>query len=159
MGDVGVRCPYCRADDDRVVDSRPAEDGYAIRRRRLCKRCGRRYTTYERVERFPLRVLKKDGRREDYSREKIQNGIIKACSKLPVSDEQIQQVVDNVEKRVLSYEVGEVPTSLIGRWVMEELKRLHEVAYIRFASVYKRFMEAADFVKAAQQVEERSPED
>ena len=148
-----MRCPYCRADDDRVVDSRPAEGGCAIRRRRVCKSCGKRYTTYERVERFPTRVLKKDGVREPYKRSKVLDGVLKACNKLPISNEEIEALVDRVEQKVFSYEQGEVPTWQVGEWVTEELKGLHQVAYIRFASVYRAFSEAADFVRAAKQVD------
>lgn len=149
-----MRCPFCGDDNDRVIDSRPAEDGNAIRRRRECQSCARRYTTYERVERFPVRVVKKDGRREDYSREKLMGGILKACHKLPIASDELELAISRVEQKVFDYEVDEVPSRLIGEWVMNELRRLHKVAYIRFASVYREFRDAGDFVRAVRETEE-----
>jgi len=154
-GGVALRCPFCGDDNDRVIDSRPAEDGTAIRRRRECQSCLRRYTTYERVERFPVRVIKKDGRREDYCRDKLISGIFKACHKLPIPSERIELAISRIEQKVFDYEVDEVPSRLIGEWVMEELKRLHKVAYIRFASVYREFRDADDFVRAVEETKGR----
>jgi len=152
-GGFGLRCPFCGQDDDRVIDSRPAEDGNAIRRRRECQACGRRYTTYERVERFPVRVVKKDGRRENYSRDKLLTGILKACHKLPIESERIETALSRIERKIFDYESDEVPTHLIGEWVMQELRKLHKVAYIRFASVYREFRGVDDFVRAVQETE------
>ena len=150
-----MRCPFCGQDRDRVIDSRPAEDGNAIRRRRECQACFRRYTTYERVERFPVRVVKKDGRREDYMRDKLLNGILKACHKLPIPSDRVELAVSRVEQKIFDYEADEVPSTLIGEWVMEELRRLHKVAYIRFASVYREFRDVSDFVRAAKETQGR----
>lgn len=150
-----MRCPFCKEDDDRVLDSRNAEDGFVIRRRRECNSCGRRYTTYERVERFPLRVIKKDGRREQYQRSKLILGFERACHKLPIPSERIQEAVEDIERRLFDNYDVEVSSSVIGEMVMSSLKKLDNVAYIRFASVYREFRRVEDFVREAKMVAER----
>ena len=141
-----MRCPYCSNPDTRVIDSRPAEDGNSIRRRRSCDVCGKRFTTYEKVETIPLIIIKKDNNREQYNRGKIENGILRACYKRPVSADAIQQAVNHVETRLFSLEEKEVPSSRIGEIVMDELKTLDEVAYVRFASVYTEFKDVNTFM-------------
>lgn len=140
-----MKCPFCSCDSSRVVDSRPAED--SIRRRRQCERCGRRFTTYEKLETFPLMVIKKDDKREPYDRSKIEAGILRACHKRPVSMEQINQLIDSVENEIFSMDEKEISSSLIGELVMERLKELEEVAYVRFASVYREFKDVSTFVQ------------
>ena len=136
-----MKCPYCNHPDTRVIDSRPAEDGNSIRRRRSCDVCGKRFTTYEKVETIPLIIIKKDNNREQYNRKKIENGVLRACYKRPVSAEDIQRSIDSIETKIFSLEAKEIPSSRIGEIVMEELKGLDEVAYVRFASVYREFNE------------------
>ncbi len=142
-----MRCPFCQADDDKVVDTRPSEDCRAIRRRRECLKCNKRFTTHERVEDVPLRVIKKSGEREAYSRENILKGVIRALEKRPVSMEQIDQMIDNIERDVLERNEREVTTSEIGALVMNNLRELDAVAYVRFASVYREFKAVDEFVK------------
>lgn len=141
-----MKCPYCSQLDTRVIDSRPAEDGSSIRRRRSCDSCGKRFTTYEKVETIPLIIIKKDNNREQYNRGKIENGILRACYKRPVSAEDIQRTIERVETKIFSMEVKEVSSSSIGEIVMEELKDLDEVAYVRFASVYREFKDVNTFL-------------
>lgn len=141
-----MKCPYCSHPDTRVIDSRPAEDGNSIRRRRSCDVCGKRFTTYEKVETIPLIIIKKDNNREQYHREKIENGILQACYKRPVSAADIQHAIDRVETKLFSLEEKEIPSSRIGEIVMEELKNLDEVAYVRFASVYREFKDVNTFM-------------
>ena len=141
-----MKCPFCGEDGTRVIDSRPADDNSAIRRRRLCEACGRRFTTYEKIETIPLIIIKKDNNREQYSRQKIENGIIRACYKRPVPTEKIQQAVNNIETKVFSLEAKEIPSSVVGELVMDELKDLDEVAYVRFASVYREFKDVNTFM-------------
>ena len=141
-----MRCPFCRVDNDRVVDSRTGEDGATIRRRRECLACKRRFTTYERIEENPLRVIKKDGRRVPYEREKIRRGVEKACWNLPVSADQIDQVVSAVETDAFDKFEREVPSSFLGELIMRELRKLNQVAYIRFASVYREFKDISEFM-------------
>ncbi len=141
-----MKCPYCNQLDTRVIDSRPAEDGNSIRRRRSCDSCGKRFTTYEKVETIPLIIIKKDNNREQYNRGKIENGILRACYKRPVSAADIQQVIEKIETKIFSMEVKEVSSSSIGEIVMEELKELDEVAYVRFASVYREFKDVNTFL-------------
>lgn len=142
-----MRCPFCDQDSDKVVDTRPVDDGLAIRRRRECgnPNCGRRFTTYERIEQSPLKVVKKDGSRQPYERHKLRAGVEKACSGLPVAADAIDRVVSSVEHALFTGYDREVASRAIGQLVMEELKRLNEVAYVRFASVYRKFQEAGDF--------------
>ena len=142
-----MRCPYCRTDNDRVVDSRSAADGFTIRRRRQCLGCGRRFTTKERVEETPLRVVKKDGTRVAFDRQKILTGLYKACEKRPVSKEQIEEVVDRVERQCGEAFDREAPTKMIGNLVMRNLEELDQVAYVRFASVYRRFEDIDAFME------------
>ena len=141
-----MRCPFCNQDNTRVVDSRPVEDTNSIRRRRLCDVCGRRFTTYEKVETIPLTVIKKDNTREQYDRRKVENGVVRACYKRPVATADIQKVVDRIETKVFSMEEKEIPSSAIGEAVMDELKILDEVAYVRFASVYREFKDVSTFM-------------
>ena len=139
-------CPHCSADNDRVLDSRSCEDGRAIRRRRLCNQCRKRFTTYERVEHYAMQVIKKDGIREPFQREKIEHGVERACWKRPVSGEQIRRLASQVEADIqLDYDT-EIPSTVIGRMVMQRLADIDQVAYVRFASVYREFKDVEDFV-------------
>ena len=141
-----MKCPYCSNPDTRVIDSRPAEDGNSIRRRRSCDACGKRFTTYEKVETIPLIIIKKDNNREQYDRGKIERGILRACYKRPVSAVEIQKVIDLVETKVFSLEAKEIESSVVGEIVMDVLKDLDEVAYVRFASVYREFTDVNTFM-------------
>src|SRR5262245_16104358 len=142
-----MKCPFCKVDDDRVVDSRASSDGFAIRRRRECTSCNRRYTTYERIEESPLRVVKKDDRREPFDRRKILSGLLKACEKRPVSLEALEQITETIEGKVLETFEREVPSTYIGQLVMSELRKLDQVAYVRFASVYREFKDIHEFME------------
>lgn len=141
-----MKCPFCAFDDSRVVDSRPTEDGNMIRRRRECSQCNKRFTTYERVENIPLIVVKKGGQRTSFDKNKIFNGMIKACEKRPVPIDNIKNLVDALERNLYQSEMKEVPSSYIGEQVMAALKTLDEVAYVRFASVYRQFKDVASFM-------------
>ena len=141
-----MKCPYCNHPDTRVIDSRPAEDGSAIRRRRSCDECGKRFTTYEKVETIPLIIIKKDNNREQYNRSKIERGIIRACYKRPVSAEAIQKTVERIEIKIFNLEAKEVSSTDVGEIVTDELKELDEVAYVRFASVYREFKDVNTFM-------------
>ena len=141
-----MKCPYCNEDDTKVIDSRPADDNSSIRRRRQCEHCGKRFTTYEKLETMPLMVIKKDNSREAFDRSKIEAGILHSCHKRPVSTQQINAVVDEIENQVFNREEKEVETSIIGEMVMEKLQELDEVAYVRFASVYREFKDVNTFV-------------
>ena len=141
-----MRCPYCNSDNDKVVDSRSAEEGFSIRRRRECIRCERRFTTYERFEQTALQVVKKDGSRAPFDRRKVLAGILKACEKRPVSTQAIEMIVVRIEQEVGRRFDREVPAAAIGELVMKELKRLDPVAFVRFASVYREFKDVGDFV-------------
>ena len=141
-----MRCPKCGGQDDKVIDSRASREGATIRRRRQCLACGFRFTTYEEVERAGLVVLKRDGRREEFSNEKLLSGIRKACQKRPISPKVIEDLVDEIVNEVIDKYEREVPGEVIGKLVMDGLRRIDEVAYVRFASVYRRFQEATDFV-------------
>ena len=141
-----MKCPYCSHPDTRVIDSRPAEDGNSIRRRRSCDVCGKRFTTYEKVETIPLTIIKKDNTIEQYERRKIENGVLRACYKRPVATSDIQKTIDRIETKIFSLEEKEVPSNVIGEIVMEELKGLDEVAYVRFASVYREFKDVNTFM-------------
>ena len=141
-----MKCPYCNHPDTRVIDSRPAEDGSAIRRRRSCDECGKRFTTYEKVETIPLIIIKKDNNREQYNRSKIERGIIRACYKRPVSAEAILKAVERIEIKIFNLEAKEVSSTDVGEIVMDELKELDEVAYVRFASVYREFKDVNTFM-------------
>jgi transcriptional repressor NrdR len=142
-----MRCPYCQIDHDRVIDSRASEDGMAIRRRRECLSCHRRYTTFERVEEVSIKVIKKDGNRVPFDRSKIKVGLEKACWKRPISDDQIEAAVSAVEREIYDRYENEVETRDVGELAMKELGKLDQVAYVRFASVYREFKDARDFVE------------
>ena len=141
-----MKCPYCCYLQSRVVDSRQSEDGSSIRRRRECESCGRRFTTYEKVETIPLIVIKKDNNREQYQRSKLEKGILSACYKRPVPADEIQKTIDEVELEVFNREEKELPSSVIGEIVMEKLEKLDPVAYVRFASVYREFKDVNTFM-------------
>jgi transcriptional repressor NrdR len=141
-----MKCPYCGSDDTRVIDSRPADDNYSIRRRRICDQCNKRFTTYEKVETIPLIIIKKDNNREQYDRAKIESGVLRACHKRPVSAAQITQLVDEVENEISQLEDKEIPSQVIGEIVMRKLKDLDAVAYVRFASVYREFKDVDSFM-------------
>ena len=141
-----MKCPYCGEENTKVIDSRPAEENNAIRRRRQCEKCNKRFTTYEKVETIPLIVIKKDDIREQYDRGKIEAGILRSCHKRPVSYEQIMSVVEDVENAIFNTEQKEVSSTLIGELVMERLKKLDQVAYVRFASVYREFKDVSTFM-------------
>lgn len=141
-----MRCPYCGHLEDRVVDSREAQDGQVTRRRRECLGCARRFTTYERIEDVLPQVVKKDGRREPFDRAKIVDGVATACQKRPVSAEQIEALVSSVERQVQELGEREIRTSAIGEAVMQQLRKLDEVAYVRFASVYRAFRDVGEFM-------------
>ncbi len=142
-----MKCPYCGSFRHKVLDSRVTKDGLVIRRRRECEDCKRRFTTYEYVEKTPIYVIKSDGRREPFQREKIKAGIEIACKKRPVSIEKIDEIVAKIEEKIYSLGEKEIQTKFIGEFVMEELYKLDEVAYVRFASVYKRFKDTEEFMK------------
>ena len=141
-----MKCPYCGEENTKVIDSRPAEENNAIRRRRQCLKCKKRFTTYEKVENIPLIVIKKDDIREPYDRGKIEAGIVRSCHKRPVSYEQIVSAVDDVENKIFNMEKKEISSRVIGEIVMERLKELDQVAYVRFASVYREFKDVNTFM-------------
>ena len=142
-----MKCPYCNAQDTKVIDSRPADDNSSIRRRRQCEKCGKRFTTYEKLETMPLMVIKKDRSRETYDRSKIESGIIHSCHKRPVSTQQINAMIDEIDNQIFNMEEKEVETTVIGELVMRKLKQLDEVAYVRFASVYREFKDVNTFME------------
>jgi transcriptional repressor NrdR len=144
-----MRCPYCHQNDDRVVNSRSSADGTTVKRRRECNQCGRRYTTYERIEQSVLRVVKKDGSREDFSRAKIRSGLMKACYKRPIPTEDVDQMVAEIERELNQQYEKEVPSDAVGELLMEKLRSTDDVAYIRFASVYREFKDVTQFVEEA----------
>jgi len=141
-----MKCPFCGLDNTRVIDSRPADDNTSIRRRRQCDECGKRFTTYEKVEIVPLTVIKKDRTREPYHRDKIMAGIMRACHKRPVSVEQMEDIVNKIENDIYNLGYKEVESNVIGEIVMERLKKLEQVAYVRFASVYREFKDVNTFM-------------
>ncbi len=142
-----VKCPFCNAADTKVIDSRPADDNSSIRRRRQCESCGKRFTTYEKLETMPLMVIKKDNSREAYDRAKIEAGVIHSCHKRPVSTQQINSMIDEIETEIFNREEKEIETSAIGELVMKKLQLLDEVAYVRFASVYREFKDVNTFME------------
>jgi transcriptional repressor NrdR len=152
-----VRCPYCGAGDDRVVDSRESREGAVIRRRRECNACSRRFTSYETVEEIPVLVVKKDGRREPFDRQKLLRGLMKACEKRPVPTTELERVCDEVDSILHAREPREMTTVEVGAKVMEKLKDLDQVAYVRFASVYRRFEDLGDFVDELKALLARAP--
>ena len=141
-----MRCPFCGDDNTRVIDSRPADENQAIRRRRRCDECGKRFTTYEKVETIPLIVIKKDKNRETYDRAKIESGVVRSCHKRPVSAVQIENCIDEIENKIFNLEVKEIESKQIGEIVMDQLKDLDQVAYVRFASVYREFKDVNTFM-------------
>jgi transcriptional repressor NrdR len=155
-----MRCPYCKSSDTRVLDSRATEESDAIRRRRECAICGRRFTTYERIEEVPLWVIKKDGRRELFEREKLLRGVMKSCEKRPATLTTISALVDDIERILKDASSPEVPSMEIGRLVMEHLRTVDKVAYIRFASVYREFKDAGEILTCLEElgVKEAPPE-
>lgn len=140
-----MRCPFCDNIDTKVIDSRPTEEGHAIRRRRECEKCGKRFTTYEKVEEITLMVIKKDGSREAFDRNKIMNGIIRACEKRPVPMAEVEKIVSDIERGLNNMMEKEMESAIIGEFVMEHLKEIDDVAYVRFASVYRQFTDAESF--------------
>ena len=141
-----MKCPFCSRDNTRVIDSRPADDNSSIRRRRLCDSCQKRFTPYEKVETIPLIVIKKDNNREQYDRSKIEAGILRACHKRPISVNEINKLVDDIETEIFNKEEKEIPSTVIGEIVMDRLKDLEAVAYVRFASVYREFKDINTFM-------------
>lgn len=141
-----MRCPFCSFPESRVIDSRPAENGTIVRRRRECTECKRRFTTYEKLEAIPLAVIKKNGERQTFDRSKILSGVLKACEKRPISSDSIEDLIDIIEYRILTKYDKEVHSKQIGEIVMEELKKIDEIAYVRFASVYRQFKDLNTFM-------------
>lgn len=151
-----MKCPFCAHENTKVIDSRPADDNNSIRRRRECEKCGKRFTTYEKIESIPLVVIKKDNGRETYDRSKIEKGILRSCHKRPVSVEQIEKTVDDIENRIFNLELKEIDSTVIGEIVMEELMDLEEVAYVRFASVYREFKDVNTFMNEIKKILSKS---
>ena len=147
-----MKCPYCGKTDTRVIDSRPADDNNSIRRRRLCDDCGKRFTTYEKVETITLIIIKKDNNREQYDRSKIESGVLRACHKRPISAEQITRLVDEVVVEFFYREEIEIPSDLIGEILMDKMKDLDPVAYVRFASVYREFKDVNTFMNELKKI-------
>ena len=141
-----MKCPFCGNDNTRVIDSRPVEDNTSIRRRRVCDECGKRFTTYEKVETIPLIIIKKDDNREQYDRAKLEAGVLRACHKRPVSAEQISQLVISIVPEIFNMEAREIPSTVIGELVMDRLREIDPVAYVRFASVYREFKDVNTFM-------------
>ena len=152
-----MKCPFCGRDNTRVIDSRPSDDNNAIRRRRVCDVCGKRFTTYEKIETIPLVVIKKDNNREPYDRSKIEGGILRACHKRPVSVNQIKKAVDEIETEIFSKEEKEISSREIGEMVMDKIKELDTVAYVRFASVYREFKDVETFMDELKKVINQDP--
>ena len=147
-----MKCPFCGHENTRVIDSRPADDNSSIRRRRICDECDKRFTTYEKVETIPLIIIKKDNNREAYDRSKIEAGVLRACHKRPISATQITDLVDAVEVEIFSMEDKEIPSSVIGELIMDKLKDLDAVAYVRFSSVYREFKDVNTFMDELKKV-------
>lgn len=141
-----MKCPFCSSENTRVIDSRPADDNSSIRRRRMCDECGKRFTTYEKVETIPLIVIKKDNNREQYDRSKIESGVLRACHKRPISANDISRLIDDVETEIFAREEKEISSDEIGEIVMDKIKDLDDVAYVRFASVYREFKDVNTFM-------------
>ena len=151
-----MRCPFCKYDDDRVIDSRAANEGAVIRRRRECLKCNRRFTTYERLEEYPLQVIKKSGAREPFRREKLLAGLLRACEKRPVSVKQLEAVADEIEQKAIEMFDREVSSSFLGEFVMKKLRNLDQVAFVRFASVYRDFKDVTEFLSEVKPIIEES---
>ncbi len=152
LGGKEMKCPFCGKENTRVIDSRPADDSSSIRRRRQCDECSKRFTTYEKVETIPLVVIKKDNNREPYDRSKIQAGVFRSCHKRPISVDQINALVDEVENAIFNLEEKEIPSHKIGEIVMDKLKGLDPVAYVRFASVYREFKDVNTFMSELKKI-------
>ncbi|HWP47123.1 MAG TPA: transcriptional regulator NrdR [Candidatus Limnocylindrales bacterium] len=150
-----MKCPVCEKDEDKVIDSRSARGGSVIRRRRECLSCGHRFTTYETIEQAPIYVIKKDGRREPFNREKLLSGILMACKKRPIPMETLETIVQEIETKIHNNFPIEVPSRVIGEMVMDRLQELDEVAYVRFASVYRQFKNAQEFMEESEAVQKR----
>lgn len=150
-----MKCPFCNKDNTRVIDSRPADENNSIRRRRQCDECNRRFTTYEKVETIPLVVIKKDNNREPYDRSKIEAGVFRSCHKRPISIERISALVDEVETQIFNREDKEIPSHVIGEILMDKLKDLDPVAYVRFASVYREFRDVNTFMEELKKILEK----
>lgn len=155
-GDNLMKCPFCNHENTRVIDSRPADENNSIRRRRVCDECGKRFTTYEKVETIPLIIIKKDNNRETYDRSKIEAGILRACHKRPISADQINRLVDDIELALFNREEKEIPSQVIGEMLMSKLKDLDTVAYVRFASVYREFKDLNTFMDELKKVMSQS---
>lgn len=153
-----MKCPFCHVDNDKVIDSRSVQDGYSIRRRRECVACKRRYTTYERLEELDLKVIKKDRAREPFNREKILDGLAKACWKRPISQEEVLAIVNEIEQEIYDGSDIEIESQVIGEMLMEKLRQVDQVAFVRFASVYREFQDVRDFVDELQPMLDASPE-
>ena len=147
-----MKCPFCSHENTRVIDSRPADDNASIRRRRICDECGKRFTTYEKVETIPVIIIKKDNNRETYDRSKVEAGVLRACHKRPISASQITQLVDEVETEIFNLEEKEISSQTVGERVMNKLKSLEAVAYVRFASVYREFKDVNTFLEELKKV-------
>lgn len=147
-----MKCPFCSQDSTRVIDSRPVVENNSIRRRRACDECDKRFTTYEKIETIPVIIIKKDDNRETYDRSKIEAGVLRACHKRPISASQINQLIDEVENEIFNMEEKEIPSSEIGELVMNKLKDLEAVAYVRFASVYREFKDINTFMDELRKV-------
>lgn len=147
-----MKCPFCGHENTRVIDSRPADDNCSIRRRRICDECDKRFTTYEKVETIPLIIIKKDNNRETYDRQKIEAGVLRACHKRPISATQITDLIDSIEVEIFSREEKEIPSSVIGELIMDGLKDLDAVAYVRFSSVYREFKDVNTFMDELKKV-------
>ncbi len=156
LGEINMRCPACQYNGTKVVDSRPVDDNKAIRRRRECEDCGFRFTTFEKVEETPLIVVKKDGSREEFSREKVLRGLIRACEKRPVALDQIEDIVFSIEKELRRTGNSEVKSEEVGEKVMDKLSKIDEVAYVRFASVYRQFKDITVFIDELKEILKRN---
>ena len=150
-----MKCPYCGFEESKVIDSRPTDEGERIRRRRECLKCAKRFTTYEVIETVPIVVIKKDKSRQTFDRNKLLNGLLRACEKRPVSIDTLERVVDEIETMLQNSLDREVPSSLIGTYAMEKLKNIDEVAYVRFASVYRQFKDVNSFINAIEQLKNK----
>ncbi len=150
-----MKCPFCSSENTRVIDSRPADDNNSIRRRRMCDECGKRFTTYEKVETIPLIVIKKDNNREQYDRSKIESGVLSACHKRPISANDISKLIDDVETAIFAREEKEIASDEIGAIVMDKIKDLDDVAYVRFASVYREFKDVNTFMSELKKMLDR----
>ncbi len=150
-----MKCPFCGHDDTRVIDSRPTDEGQVIRRRRVCDSCKKRFTTYEKVEEIMFMVVKKDGSRELFNRSKVRNGIINACKKRPISTDQIEKIVDDIERGLNNMMEKEISSTVIGEVILDNLKELDEVAYVRFASVYRQFEDVETFIREIEKLNKK----